>query len=860
MIKNYFLPCRLFSYLSLLSIMMLYGWKASAQLPNCGTAPYYIYLQSGNNIYDYDPTMPISASNPFLNTIALPSGSGGLAVGPNLNAATPATTFYTTVGGTFYYYNGTGWTNTGHSTSNGGAVNIGAGGGYIYNLVGSTGQVYIYNGTGAATLLTTVTGFNGGGPYDLQVDCAGNWYILCTSPLTNQYMREYSPTGVLIHSWVLSGAPNTTAGGGFAIIGTTIYYHNNTPSFVTGVINATNDTVVITSIAAGLSSSPGDFGTCPIGGIVQTQRHDTVYYCGNAMSKTLSAPTGVVGPYTWTVLNGPAAISGSGSTITFSAAGNATIALSATSAGICGSTSTIFTDTFAIRYVGGVANAGGPSDSISGCGVYADSLHGTFSNATPGYTYSIAWTPTATITSGANTLRPHISPVMNTRYYLTVTTPANTGGCAFKDSVNVAVVDKTVHADFNFDIHYGCKTDTVHLFNFSVPNNIITRHIWDFHDGSGDTAKNPVHVYPMQAAHSISLLVSNATCRDSVTKPVDTQHPLHAAFTQDRDSVCEAHLITFTDQSVTTTKFGINPSFYWDFRDGTSSTLQNPTHTFSRTGSYNVTEIVKDFVPCYDTAYHTILVDSLPHAHIFLTDSALCEGQGIIFDADFLAIGNTGYTWTFGDGTTISNQHPITHSYDSTGVFTVKFSATYRICPDTSDTRTVSIKPFPMVDLGRDTGMCLNAAPIYLVDAINANTPGASFHWNTGDTGSHIQVVAPGTYSVTVDIDGCKNTDSITISKDCYIDIPNSFTPNNDGLDDYFFPRQFLSHSVATFSMDIYDRWGELIFRTTSIDGRGWDGKFNGSTQPVGVYIYLINVSFVNGRTEKYQGNVTLLR
>ena len=60
--------------------------------------------------------------------------------------------------------------------------------------------------------------------------------------------------------------------------------------------------------------------------------------------------------------------------------------------------------------------------------------------------------------------------------------------------------------------------------------------------------------------------------------------------------------------------------------------------------------------------------------------------------------------------------------------------------------------------------------------------------------------------------------------------------------------------------MVIYNRWGEMIFETNSLNGRGWDGKVNDKEQPNGVYVYMIKVSFANGTNENYQGNVTLLR
>src|SRR5690606_6796167 len=96
--------------------------------------------------------------------------------------------------------------------------------------------------------------------------------------------------------------------------------------------------------------------------------------------------------------------------------------------------------------------------------------------------------------------------------------------------------------------------------------------------------------------------------------------------------------------------------------------------------------------------------------------------------------------------------------------------------------------------------------------------------------------------------------------KDCYTDIPNAFTPNGDGENDYFYPRQLLSKGVAAFQMTVYNRWGQKIFETNSTNGRGWDGKFNGKDQATGVYIYQIKAVLNNGKIEEYTGNVTLMR
>ncbi|QLH46416.1 MAG: gliding motility-associated C-terminal domain-containing protein [Bacteroidota bacterium] len=60
--------------------------------------------------------------------------------------------------------------------------------------------------------------------------------------------------------------------------------------------------------------------------------------------------------------------------------------------------------------------------------------------------------------------------------------------------------------------------------------------------------------------------------------------------------------------------------------------------------------------------------------------------------------------------------------------------------------------------------------------------------------------------------------------------------------------------------MSIYNRWGEQIFYTTSLDGRGWDGKYDGKDQPQGVYVYVIDAVFANSMKKTFKGNVTLMR
>lgn len=431
-------------------------------------------------------------------------------------------------------------------------------------------------------------------------------------------------------------------------------------------------------------------------------------------------------------------------------------------------------------------------------------------------------------------------------------------GCDTFYSTDTVVVNvkKAITADFTYDIQYGCSEDTV-LFTNTSTGAVLWSH-WDFGDGTSDTATSPTHIYTSQGSYNAKLIISDGSCKDSITKTIDTQHPLLSSFTVDDDSVCQGATINFTNTSTYTQLEG-PAEFYWDFGDGQSATGLNAFHTYPWSGVYTVRLVVKDFVPCYDTSYHTVIVDSAGTISFTISDSVLCEGQGIIFNASYTDIGLTRTIWDFGDGNFMLNQDNILHAYDSAGNYTVTLTGQYRICPDLNFSKDITIRSFPTMDLGNDTTMCPNGEPIVIGDYKNAGS-GASWLWNTGETTPFIAVRHPGLYTASIRMNGCETSDSIQVFKDCYIDIPNSFTPDGDGMNDYFLPRQLLSKGVTGFKMTIYNRWGQEIYETTQIDGRGWDGKYNSKDQPMGVYVYIIDAVIKGTSKEHYEGNVTLLR
>ena len=518
-------------------ILSVFALPLKAQLPTC-TSPGLVYFHVGSDVYNYDPYQPVSAINPLLNTITV-TGTG-LAVCNNLNGAGPSPTFYTVSGNNFWYYNGTNWINTGHFVGNATAVNIAGGGNYIYALVGATGDVYQYDGTGPGTLLTTVTGFAGGGPFDLVADIFGNWYILkLTTGSGGPYLRKYDPSGNIIQAWTITGSPNTGSGGGFAIICDSIYVQSSN-GFYKGYVGGTNINLMSSPnpVSAG---TPGDMASCPAGTGAGAASIDTGYYCGSGPGIPVTVSGN--GAVTWSVLSGNATINGTGNSVIITADTTSRILVTISGGqGICSNgndTVTIIVPEASIWLP--------DKDTVLGCGVFIDSLLSAVNNASPGINYNYSWSPAGSILTGSNTATPVIAPTANTTYVLTVTTPASQGGCMWKDSTEVVVIDQSVITDFNFTIKYGCMEDTVIFQNLSS-NGI--HYEWKHGNLITDTAKDPFIIYKSQGVYPVKLVVRNGVCIDSIIKTVDTQHPLAASFTADRDSLCEGQTVNFTNTSI----------------------------------------------------------------------------------------------------------------------------------------------------------------------------------------------------------------------------------------------------------------------------------------------------------------------
>jgi len=171
----------------------------------------------------------------------------------------------------------------------------------------------------------------------------------------------------------------------------------------------------------------------------------------------------------------------------------------------------------------------------------------------------------------------------------------------------------------------------------------------------------------------------------------------------------------------------------------------------------------------------------------------------------------------------------------------------------------LEVKPLPEVDLGRDTSLC-GEQSLFL----SAGTDGVNYVWSTGQNTPDIYVYQgyQEVWALVEDEFGCQDGDTIIIN-DCdteqyFSNIPNAITPSNpDGVNDYWEIRKLQDYPDAV--VDIYDRWGRLIWRSEPGYPSPWDGRnMNGKEVPMDSYQYIILLNF--GNDERIIGTVTVIR
>jgi gliding motility-associated-like protein len=476
-------------------------------------------------------------------------------------------------------------------------------------------------------------------------------------------------------------------------------------------------------------------------------------------------------------------------------------------------------------------------------------------------------------------------PATNTKVTvdMTVITDCDTIFAALRDTIDLIVTGQ-VTAGFTYDVRLGCEEDTVIFTNTSVSTGGgVPFYVWSFGDGVSSSSSSPMHVYTTQNQYTVRLIANDNGCIDTLEATIDLRHPINAYFIASSQDLSATPPVVHIDSACLGIPMNVDATgipgspiyssyplsaitFEWNWGDGSplenSGTSPTAAHVYANPGVYSILLTITDTLGCIDTFRHSVYIDTPPFIDFTASDYDVCVGDPVFF-SDTMVANTLSFEWDFGDSKKLVDVHHPTHTWSTPGIYTVTLVGDYRICDTMTVTRIITVNPYPTVNLGPDSSICPGLTGALVLTNLNPTTSPTqpiSYTWHSGETSPSISVSESGRYWLKESIGECSTTDSIWIKRDCYINIPNSFSPGGDGLNDYFLPREILSSGLKTFKMNIYNRWGENIFSTTSIDGRGWDGKYNGMPQPIGVYVYIIEVEFINNMRKVFQGNVTLVR
>ncbi len=351
---------------------------------------------------------------------------------------------------------------------------------------------------------------------------------------------------------------------------------------------------------------------------------------------------------------------------------------------------------------------------------------------------------------------------------------------------------------------------------------------------SSDTIYNPV-ASPM-ATTIYTLTLTNGYCKSSASHTVFIKPAPNAKISSNRTDFCTADTIRLsTDPSY--------PSYLWNTGD------TGPVIKTLVSGLYSVT--IADTNGC--TGFDSLRIIIYPPLVVIPSFNALCYGQSLQL---FAPAGSYSYKWfptATLSGATVYN--PIVQPLVST-IYTLVISngpcAALVL-------HTVVVNPTPSLELSPLHSELLPGENVQLharADTVCTWYPNSNlscFRCNTPLAGPENSTTY---YCYVVNRYGCSNTKTLTVDVTPTFYVPNTFTPNGDGLNDVFRPA-FTGYKELNIM--IFDRWGELLYTGSSPES-GWNGSYKGQEAEQGQYVYKIKaVDYQNRKIEK-TGPVILLR
>jgi gliding motility-associated-like protein len=337
--------------------------------------------------------------------------------------------------------------------------------------------------------------------------------------------------------------------------------------------------------------------------------------------------------------------------------------------------------------------------------------------------------------------------------------------------------------------------------------------------------------------------------------------------TPNQSTVCLGQEITLiSNQQNAVLPFNLS----WTNNQNGDLNLESDIVAPSTNTTYTVT--LTDANGCISQSTYTVTVNPLPDPSFSESSTTGCDKHCVDFNVSNPNV-NYSYIWTFGDASISFEGENQKHCYNDEGVFTVFLQATSdKGCVDSlrkEDLIIINKTPTANFIIGPEVITFIDE-PDFQFE--NFSQDAETYFWNMGDStlsqeenpehryglpGDYcVKLVAVANYTTGIPtcVDSVEKCLKILPLSVCYV--PNTFSPNDDQVNDVFFVRGSL---ISQFEISIYNRWGRQVYRSFDIDN-GWDGKYANEFLPSGVYIYTISYRDVDQGHHAMEGSIFLMR
>ncbi len=535
-------------------------------------------------------------------------------------------------------------------------------------------------------------------------------------------------------------------------------------------------------------------------------------------------------------------------------------------------------------------------DPEEGCNPYTVEFAN--NNPMPGTQYIWQWgdgeasDTTTTETSVTHTF-VNSSVVSAKTFVVTVTGINPATGCE-QSMVHNVRVNSDIVLDVEADVNEGCGPLFVNASNNSQG---VSTHTWFYRvkgvDERQEEVDTPFATWELRnqtddaLTYELIYIAENRFgCQESDTLEVVVWPELNASFVASP----ERQILPNTTIELENNTNAGPWDYSWDFGDGsTSDDPELQEYSYETYGNYQILLTVS-FGPCEDTHSESVVIEPITPVVDFTADiTEGCRPLTVNFINNSQFADEDSYYWEFGDDLGFSNAEDPTFTFYDPGVYRVSLEATNDLGIVVREEKEMYITVFetPVAQFTvRPKLVYIPDQPVY---TSNLSYGATQFLWDFGvegttdDTSTEEEPIytytQTGVYDISlwvVNDEGCEDSvlmeQAVVAEEGGDLNTPNVFTPNPDGptdpggggggtvgapaYNDIFLP---VERGVVEFHMQIFNRWGELLFE--SFDKNiGWNGYYKGKLAPSDVYIYRLDLKLNDGRQVTRLGDVMLVR